>query len=178
MRILHQVEGSVLWLLEDNITAAKNLRLAAKTQGIAAERIVFAQRLPMPEYLTRHRIADLFLDTLPYNAHTTASSALWSGLPVLTCMGETFPGRMAAGLLDAIGLPELITSNADDYEALAIKLATHPEQMAAIKQKLTDNRLTYPLFNKTLYTQHIEAAYQAIYDRYQAGLAPDHIDYQ
>ncbi len=175
MRILHQVEGSVLWLLGENITAETNLRLAATARGIAAERLVFANRLPMADYLVRHRVADLFLDTSPYNAHTTASSALWSGLPVLTCVGETFAGRMAAGLLDAIGLPELITTTTEDYETLAVTFATHPQQLATIKQKLADNRLTYPLFNNALFTQHIESAFQAMFDRYQADLAPDHI---
>ncbi|MFI3219494.1 MAG: tetratricopeptide repeat protein, partial [Methylococcales bacterium] len=175
MRILHHVEGSVLWLLEDNATAARNLRLAATARGINAERIVFAQRLALPEHLARHRLADLFLDTLPCNAHTTTSDALWAGLPVLTCMGETFASRVAASLLNAIGLPELITSNHEDYEALAIQLATHPEQLASLKQKLADNRLTTPLFNTALFTQHIESAFQMMFDRYQADLTPDHI---
>jgi len=175
MRILHAVEGSVLWLLEDNDAVAENLRSEATARGINAERICFAKRLPMPEYLARHRIADLFLDTQPYNAGATASAALWSGLPVLACLGTTFAGRMAASLLKAIGLPELITANLADYETLAIQLATHPEQLAVIKQKLAANRLTQPLFDTALFTQHLEAAYQAMFDRYQADLAPDHI---
>ena len=179
MRVLNQVEGSVLWLSESSTDTVNNLQREAGKRGIAANRLIFAKRLPLlADHLARHRLADLFVDTLPYNAHTTSSDALWSGLPVITCTGEAFASRVAASLLNAIGLPELITHNEEDYEALAHKLATHPEQMAAIKQKLTDNRLTYPLFNTTLYTRHIEAAYQAIYDRYQAGLAPDHIDCQ
>jgi predicted O-linked N-acetylglucosamine transferase (SPINDLY family) len=175
MQILHQVEGSVLWLLEDNAVAAKNLRLAATARGIDAKRLIFAQRLALPEHLARHRLADLFLDTLPCNAHTTTSDALWAGLPVLTCMGEAFASRVAASLLNAVGLPELITTSAEDYQALAIQLASHPEQLAAIRQKLVDNRLTYPLFDTKLFTQHIESAYQAMMERYQAGLAPNHI---
>ena len=175
MRILHQVEGSVLWLLEDNSTVANNLRRAAIAHGIAGERLVFAQRLPMPEYLARHRVADLFLDTSPYNAGATASAALWAGLPILTYLGDTFSGRMAASLLYAIGLPELVTKNVTDYEALAIQLATHSEQLTVLKQKLADNRLTYPLFNTALFTQHIESAYQMMFDRYQADLTPEHI---
>ncbi|MEI6706792.1 MAG: tetratricopeptide repeat protein [Methylococcales bacterium] len=175
MRILHHVEGSVLWLLEDNAIAAKNCRLEAVARGINSERIVFAQRVALPEHLARHRLADLFLDTLPCNAHTTTSDALWAGLPVLTCMGEAFASRVAASLLSAVGLPELITSNHEDYQALAIQLATHPEQLAALKQKLADNRLTTPLFNTALFTQHIESAFQMMFDRYQADLAPDHI---
>jgi predicted O-linked N-acetylglucosamine transferase (SPINDLY family) len=131
--------------------------------------------MPSPDHLARHRLADLFLDTLPYNAHTTASDALWAGLPVLTRIGETFAGRVAASLLHAIGLPELITSTPQAYEALAIELATNPEKLAAIKRKLANNRLATPLFDTQLFTKHIEAAYAAMYERYQAGLAPDHI---
>jgi predicted O-linked N-acetylglucosamine transferase (SPINDLY family) len=176
MRLLHQIEGSVLWLSESNADATRNLQREATKLGISADRLIFAERLPLvSEHLARHRLADLFLDTLPYNAHTTSSDALWAGLPVLTCVDEAFASRVAASLLSAVGLPELITSNADDYEALAIQLATHPEQLAALKQKLATNRLTYPLFNTALFTQHFESALQAMFDRYQAGLAPDHI---
>lgn len=175
MRVLHHVEGSVLWLLEDNATATKNLRQEATVRGIDATRLVFAQRLALPEHLARHRLADLFLDTLPCNAHTTASDALWAGLPVLTCIGETFASRVAASLLKAIGLPELITTTLKDYEALAVQLAHHPEQLTAIKHTLADNRLNYPLFNTQLFTQHIESAYQIMFNRSQVGLAPAHI---
>ena len=125
--------------------------------------------------MTRHRLADLFLDTLPYNAHTTASDALWAGLPVLTCIGETFPGRVAASLLNAIGLPELITTKLEAYEQKAIDLAAHPEKLMAIKQKLAENRLTTPLFDTKLFTKHIEAVYTQMYQRHQTELAPDEI---
>ena len=175
MRILKQVESSVLWLLEDNPTAASNLRKEATTRGVNPERLIFAKRLPIAEHLARHRLADLFLDTLPYSAHTTASDALWAGLPVLTCLGETFAGRVAASLLNAIGLPELIAATPEAYEQMAIDLATHPEKLAVIKRKLAENRLTTPLFDTKLFTKHIEAAYIAMYERHQAGLAPDHI---
>ena len=121
------------------------------------------------------RLADLFLDTLPYNAHTTASDALWAGLPVLTQIGETFAGRVAASLLTAIGVPELITSTRHAYEDLAIELATNPKKLAAIKHKLADNRLTSPLFDTRRFTRHLEAAYTAMYERHLAGLPPDHI---
>jgi predicted O-linked N-acetylglucosamine transferase (SPINDLY family) len=131
--------------------------------------------MSVADHLARHRVADLFLDTLPYNAHTTASDALWVGLPVLTCLGGTFAGRVAASSLNAIGLPELVTTTLEDYERLAIELATNPEKLARIKRKLADNRLTTPLFDTKLFTKHIEAAYAAIYKRHQAGLAPDHI---
>jgi predicted O-linked N-acetylglucosamine transferase (SPINDLY family) len=125
--------------------------------------------------LVRHRCADLFLDTLPYNAHTTASDALWAGLPVLTCLGETFAGRVAASLLDAIHLPELVTTTLEDYERLALDLARNPDKLAGIKRKLAENRLTTPLFDTRLFTRHLEAAYTAMHERHRAGLAPDHI---
>jgi predicted O-linked N-acetylglucosamine transferase (SPINDLY family) len=139
------------------------------------ERLIFANRMPPSDHLARHRAADLFLDTLPYNAHTTASDALWAGLPVLTCLGETLVGRVAASLLRAIGLPELITTTPAQYERLAIELATNPERLASIRRRLADNRLTTPLFDTRLFTRHIEAAYAAMHARHQAGLAPDHI---
>jgi predicted O-linked N-acetylglucosamine transferase (SPINDLY family) len=175
MRILKAVEGSALWLLEDNATAAANLRREAAARGVDPDRIVFAGRLPLPEHLARHRCADLFLDTLPYNAHTTASDALWAGLPVLTCVGETFAGRVAASLLSALQLPELVTTTLEGYASLAIALATQPAEKARIKQKLADHRLTTPLFDTGLFTRHIEAAYTAMHERHAAGLAPDHI---
>ncbi len=174
MRILRQVEGSLLWLLEANVSAASNLEKEAVAQGVNTDRLVFAKPMPPPEHLARHRLADLFLDTLPYNAHTTASDALWAGLPVLTCLGETFAGRVAASLLNAVRLPELITTTLEAYEKMAIDLATHPEKMAAIKRKLTENRLTTPLFDTELFTTHIEAAYTMMYERYQADLLPNH----
>ena len=175
MRILRQVDGSVLWIIEDNAIAASNLRKEAVARGISADRLVFAKRMPLSDHLARHRLADLFLDTLPYNAHTTASDALWAGLPVLTCLGQTFPGRVAASLLNAIHLPELITTTLEAYEQMAIELATYPERLAATKHKLAENRLTTPLFDTKLFTKHIEAAYTVMYQRHQAGLAPDHI---
>ena len=175
MRILKQVEGSVLWLLEDNAMAANNLRKEATARGVNAERLIFAKRMPLSDHLARHRLADLFLDTLPYNAHTTASDALWAELPVLTCPGETFAGRVAASLLQSIDLPELIAPTLKSYEQLAIDLAVRPEILATIKRKLAQNRLTTPLFDTKLFTKHLEAAYTAMYERHQAGLAPDHI---
>lgn len=175
-RILNAVEGSVLWLSVTNPTAVANLRREIGARGLNPDRLVFARQLPlMGEHLARLRLADLFLDTLPYNAHTTAGDALWAGLPVLTCIGETFAGRVAASLLNAIGLPELITTTLKAYEELAIDLPMHPEKLAAIKNKLAENRLTTPLFDTKLFTKHIEAAYTAMYERYQAGLPPDHI---
>ena len=175
MRILKKVEGSVLWLFEDNKAVASNLRNEAAAREVDCERLVFASRVSPSDHLARHRCANLFLDTLPCNAHTTASDALWAGLPVLTCLGETFAGRVAASLLNAIGLPELITTTLEAYEQTAIDLAVHPEKLAIINRKLDENRLTTPLFDTKLFTKHIEAAYAAMYQRHQAGLAPDHI---
>jgi protein O-GlcNAc transferase len=178
IRILRQVEGSVLWLLEHNAATAANLRKEAAARGIAADRLVFAKLVPLSDHLARLRQADLFLDTLPYNAHTTASDALWAGLPLLTRVGETFAGRVAASLLHAIGLPELITRTQEEYERLALELATHRAKLALIKHKLAQNRLAAPLFNTQLFTRHLESAYEAIYDRYRAGLLPDHLHVQ
>jgi predicted O-linked N-acetylglucosamine transferase (SPINDLY family) len=175
MRILGRVAGSVLWLFHDNAAAAANLREAAPRHGVDAGRLVFAERQKLPEHLARHRLADLFLDTAPYNAHTTASDALWAGLPVLTRMGATFASRVAASLLTAIGLPELITTTLDAYEAKAVELATNHDALMTVKQTLARNRLTAPLFDTARFTGHLEAAYQATYARYQAGLPPAHI---
>jgi predicted O-linked N-acetylglucosamine transferase (SPINDLY family) len=175
MRILKAVQGSVLWLLQDNEFASKNLKKEAQERGVEASRLVFAKRHPLEEHLARHRQADLFIDTFPYNAHTTASDALWAGLPVLTLMGESFASRVAASLLTAIDLPELITSTQEHYEALAIELATNPAKLKAIKTKLEANRLTTPLFDTPRFTKHLEEAYAKMYERYHADLPPDHI---
>ena len=175
VRILKAVDKSVLWLFQDNPTAATNLQKEAALRGLDPARLVFATRMDLPQHLARHKAADLFLDTLPYNAHTTASDALWAGLPVLTCMGESFASRVAASLLNAIGLPELITQTPEDYEALAIELATNPGKLQSIKAKLAANRLSTPLFDTALFTKHIEAAYVQMNERYQADLAPEYI---
>ena len=175
MRILNRADASVLWLLEDNPSAAANLRVEAKRQGVDERRLVFAPRTPFSDNLARQRVADLFLDTLPYNAHTTASDALWAGLPILTCAGESFAGRVAAGILTALDLPELITFDAKTYEDRAVALATNPHEMEQIREKLARNRLSAPLFNAALYARQIESAYTRMYERSQAGLAPDHI---
>jgi predicted O-linked N-acetylglucosamine transferase (SPINDLY family) len=175
MRILRAVDDSVLWLLEDNAAAAENLKKEALSRGIDGARLIFAKRTSPAEHLMRHCNADLFLDTLPYNAHTTASDALWMGLPVLTLMGESFAGRVAASLLNAVDLPDLITRTPKEYEALAITLARDPERLWAIRSRLEMNRLTKSLFNTPLFTQNLEAAYIKMYERYQADLAPEHI---
>lgn len=176
MCILKRVEGSVLWLFAENQTAMANLKNEAGIRGVDPARLVFAGEMELPGHLARHRLADLFLDTLPYNAHTTASDALWAGLPVLTQVGSAFPGRVACSLLNAIGLPELITRSREEYEALASELALNPEKLTAIREKLAMNRLAAPLFDAPLYTKHLEVAYEAMYQRHKAGLPPDHIE--
>ena len=175
MRILKKVKGSVLWLFEDKGGAADNLRKEARRRGVDPGRLVFAQPLPADEHLARHRVADLFLDTLPYNAHTTASDALWVGLPVLTCVGEAFASRVAASLLSAVDMPELIATTSDAYEDLAIQLATSPARLSQLRKKLEHNRSVAPLFNTALFARHIEDACAQMYERYHADLPPDHI---
>ena len=175
MRILNRVRGSVLWLVASDEPVQKNLRKEARARGVDPGRLIFAERVPYAEYMSRLSAADLFLDTAPYNAGTTASDALWAGLPVLTCECDVFVGRMGASLLSAIGLPELVTATPQAYEELAVELTTSPEKLAAIKDRLVRNRLTTPLFDTQRFIRHIEAAYTQAYWRYQAGLAPDHI---
>lgn len=169
MRLLRKVEGSVLWLLEDNAAVPSNLRREAESQGVAIERIVFAKRAQLDQHLARHRLADLFLDTLPYNAHTTASDALWTGLPLLTCQGTTFPGRVAASLLHAVGLPELITYSAQEYEARALELAAAPARLAEIRTKLMRNRTRRPLFDADRFRRQLESAYMMMWNRQVRG---------
>ena len=176
MRILHAAPGSVLWLFEDNPAAARNLRREAQARGIAPERLVFAQRLPLDEHLARHRLADLFLDTLPCNAHTTTSDALWAGLPVLTCMGQSFASRVAASLLHAVGLPELVTESQASYEARAIELARDAAQLQGLRDTLRTNLPNAPLFDAQLQARHIEAAYAAMHERALQGLPPEVIE--
>jgi predicted O-linked N-acetylglucosamine transferase (SPINDLY family) len=176
MSILRSVEGSVLWLLEENALAAANLRAEAVRRNVSPDRLVFAQPLGLAQHLARLPLADLFLDTLPYNAHTTASDALWCGVPVLTRAGDTFAGRVAASLLHSVGLPGLITTTPREYEQLAIQLARDPARLHTLREHLTAIRGTASLFDTETYTRHLEAAYIAMYWRHTAGLAPDHLD--
>ncbi len=173
MRLLRDIEGSVVWIQAGDPIAAQNLRAAAVHRGVAGERIIIAPSVAAHEdHLARYRLADLFLDTLPYNAHTTASDALWAGVPVVTCVGSTFAGRVAASLLNAIGLPELITTSLADYEALALQLAREPARLAAVKAKLAEHRTAYPLFDTDRFRRHLEAAYVTMYERHQRGEPP------
>jgi predicted O-linked N-acetylglucosamine transferase (SPINDLY family) len=172
MRLLREVPGSVLWLLASNDFVEGNLRREAVARGVAPERLVFGPTMHLPDHLARHQNADFFLDTLPINAHTTASDALWAGLPVLTCLGETFAGRVAASLVEAVGLPEMIVSSLEDYEALALQLARSPERVAELKAKLARNRMKAPLFDIDRFTQGIESAYFQMAEIYRAGQPP------
>jgi predicted O-linked N-acetylglucosamine transferase (SPINDLY family) len=171
MRLLRQIDGSVLWLLEGNEVALQNLRREAERRGVPASRLVFAKRIAFDEHLSRHRLADLFLDTLPCNAHTTASDALWMGLPVLTCAGTTFAGRVAASLLSAAGLEELIAPSLADYESMALKFARDQSLLNAFRERVEFSR-SGPLFNTKLSTRHIEAAYAHMCERFQRGERP------
>jgi len=172
MRLLRAVPESVLWLLDSGVSAIVNLAREAAARGVAPERLVFAPRAALPEHLARHRVADLFLDTLPYNAHTTASDALWAGLPLLTCTGDTFAGRVAGSLLRAIGLDELMTTSLDEYEALALRLAREPEMLARLRARLEKNRLTHPLFDTDRFAGNIETAYRQMWETWKTGKPP------
>jgi len=172
MRLLKSVQGSVLWLLECNSWAKANLQREAKARDVESGRLLFAPRVPIEQHLARHRCADLFLDTLPYNAHTTASDALWMGLPVVTCAGETFAARVAGSLLHAAGMPELVTDSLAAYEAKARHLAMHREELNALREKLLRTRATMPLFDTERFALHLESAYQAMWRTCVTGHPP------
>ena len=176
MRLLERVPGSVLWLLESNAPAEQNLRREAQRRGVAPDRLVFAPTLPADEHLARHRLADLFLDTRPVNAHTTASDALWAGLPLVTCTDDAFASRVATSLLHAVGLPELAAHDPQEYEAIALRIATTPPLLAELSARLARNRGTHRLFDTDRYRRHLEAAYTTMWDRCQRALAPASFD--
>ncbi len=176
MRLLNKVEGSVLWLFHSNDWAVNNLRREAKARGVDPDRLVFAQRLVEKEHLARQKHADLFLDTFNVNAHTTASDALWAGLPVITRPGKQFAARVAASLLHAVGMTELVARSDADYEEIALDLALNPEKLADIRRKLAENRSTHPLFDSERYTRHLEAAFTQAYDLYREGKAAQDIE--
>jgi len=175
MRLLDSVPGGVLWLKGANPWAVRNLREEAQKRGVDPNRIIFAERVSMAEHLARHRLADLFLDTFHYNAHSTASDALWAGLPVITLAGQSFAARVAASLLNAIGLPELITHSASDYERLALELARDPQKLSALKAKLAGLKNGAPLFDTGRFTRNLESGYAQAYQRYFEGKIPAHI---
>ena len=173
MRLLRAVDGSVLWLLAGSDAATGNLRRAARARGVDPARMVFAPRVEMDDHLARHALADLFLDTLPYNAHTTGSDALWAGMPLITCTGGTFAGRVGTSLLHAAGLPELVTGSFAEYEALARNLALDPPKLGELKARLRSNRSTHPLFDTRRFARHIEAAYAQMWNLHQSGREPE-----
>lgn len=173
MRILKAAERSVLWLYQDNETAAHHLRQEAAARGIDPARLIFARFCPNPEHLARLKQADLVLDTLPYNAHTTASDALWVGVPVLTCRGEAFAGRVAASILSALGLEEMVMETYETYETMAVRLATDPQRLYDVREKIAHNRRSQPLFDTALYARHIEEAYKHMIERYLSGRPPE-----
>ena len=175
MRVLAQTPGSVLWLLADDVAATTNLKQEAVARGVAPDRLIFARRVSLDKHLARHRLADLFLDTFPYNAHTTASDALWAGLPLVTCMGETFASRVAASVLHAVGLPELVTHSLHDYEALALSLATDSTRHKAIRNKLASVGAS-PLYDTARTTRDLEWAYAEMVARRRRGAPPSDID--
>jgi predicted O-linked N-acetylglucosamine transferase (SPINDLY family) len=172
MRLLNEIDGSVLWLLGDNDGAIRNLKREAEARGILPARLIFAPRVAPDEHLARFSLADLFLDTLPYNAHTTASDALWTGVPVLTCMGEAFAARVAASLLKAAGLPELVTTTLAEYQALALELGRDRPGLKRLKERLALARDTCALFDTPRTTRHLEAAYYRMWQRSQDGEVP------
>jgi protein O-GlcNAc transferase len=172
MALLNAIPTSALWLLETNRFAAANLRREAHMRGVTPERLVFAPCIPLPQHLARYRLADLFLDTLPYNAHTTASDALWAGCPVLTMSGDTFPARVAGSLLRAIGLPELITTSLPEYKEMALRLAQDADLLAKLRARLLANRATSPLFSGEQFARGIEQAFETMYEIYAAGEEP------
>ena len=175
MRLLQNVDGSVLWLLESNKWVKANLLKEANARGVVSDKLVFARKTSHEKYLAQFRQADLFLVTFNYNVGATASNALWAGLPMSTKLGKGYTDRMVSSLIASIGLFELITTTEADYEELALELVTNPDLLAAIKQKLTANRLSKPLFNTALFTKHLENGYQQAYQRYCDGLEPDSI---
>lgn len=176
MALLKEIEGSVLWLLEDNDAVPEALRRHAAERGVDPSRLVFAPKCSLSEHLGRLRQADLALDCFPYTSHTTGSDALWAGVPLLALNGDTFAARVSGSLLRAVGLPELVTQSLEDYLALAIRLARQPGLLGAYRSRLAENRMTAPLFDSVRFTRNIEAAYRAIWQRHRAGLPPDHLD--
>ena len=175
MRLLGQIPNSVLWLAGTNDLARRNLAAEAEKRGIDPGRLIFTARVGMADHMARHRLADLFLDTFTYTGHSTASDALWAGLPVLTCPGKGIASRVAASLLTAIGLADLIAPTPQDYERLALELAQNPDRLAAVKKRLRDNRRHMPLFDTARFTRDLESGYGLAYARFLAGEVPGDI---
>jgi predicted O-linked N-acetylglucosamine transferase (SPINDLY family) len=178
MNILSNTSNTVLWLLKDNDLAAKNLLAHAEQHGVAKDRIFFADRRVPEEHLARHQHADLFLDTFPYNAHTTASDALWSGLPILTYVGNTFPGRVTSSLLSGLGVRELIVDSQEEYRDMAISFANNPLDLRSIRKKIESKKFTCTLFDTGQFTKKLESAFRLMHSRCVANLPPEHFKVQ
>ena len=176
MDLLKETPSSVLWLLESNRQAPANLRREAEKRGVDSSRLIFAPRLPLPDHLARHQLADLFLDTFPVNAHTTASDALWAGLPVLTLSGETFVSRVAGSLLQTLELPELVTFRPEDYKHRALQLSRDPEELAELRTRLRANRQTSPVFDVRRSARAIEKAFTIMHEIWRSGASPRSFD--
>jgi predicted O-linked N-acetylglucosamine transferase (SPINDLY family) len=176
IRILRQIEGSVLWLIKSGDTAERNLRAAAERRGVDPRRVIFADYVDHSHHLARNALADLHLDTFPYGAHTTASDALWAGAPILTRAGASFASRVCGSLLTTIGVPELITASAEDYEALAIRLARDKPMLAELRRRIAHGRAHSPLFDTARFCRHLETAYAAMVERSRSGQPPAEID--
>jgi predicted O-linked N-acetylglucosamine transferase (SPINDLY family) len=176
MRLLSRVNKSVLWLRKSNEWSEENFLKEAKKRNISTSRIIFADKIDMDEHLARHKYADLFLDTFNFNAHTTASEALWSGLPLVTKSGAGFASRVAGSLLKSLDLHELVTKSSKDYEDLIFELATNPLKLRVLRQKLMSNIISKPLFNSELFTKHLESSYLLVYQNYFQGRPPETIN--
>lgn len=175
MRLLEKVHGSVLWLMKLNEPAQRHLRAEAEKHGIDPQRLIFATRVPLVEdHLARYRVADIFLDTYPYNAHTTAADALFTGLPVVTYMGHVFQGRVAGSLLHTLDLVELVTHSLQEYESVALKLANHPKTLSKLKKKLADKCAHSALYDTEGFCRNVESAYITMWERFQRGLPAAH----
>jgi len=173
---LKKVPSSVLWLLKSNDLAEHNLKTEAEARGVDAERLIFADKIPKDRHLARTRLADLALDTRICGGHTTTSDALWAGVPVVTMLGGHFASRVSASLLTAVGMPELVTENLEDYEDLALRLSRQPVELAALKNRLAQNRLSEPLFDTPRFVRNLENAYRRMWEIYQSGKTPCQID--
>jgi predicted O-linked N-acetylglucosamine transferase (SPINDLY family) len=176
MRLMKRIDGSILWLIKDSDIGVNNLKKEAQKRGVEPDRIIFADKMSNDEHLARHRLADLFIDTFPYTAHTTCSDALWSSLPVVTRIGQSFASRVSASLLTAIGLSELITKTEKEYEELTFKIANNKSLLNEIKKKLTKNKPIKSLFNTKLFTKNIESAFVIMHERYHSNILVKNIE--
>lgn len=176
MSLLKETPGSVLWLYRSNEASEPNLRKEAEGRGVDPDRLVFAETLPKDEHLARYRLADLVLDTRICGGHTTTSDALWAGVPVVSVQGRHFASRVSASLLSAVGLPELVANDMDSYKKLALHLAQHPDELAALKEKLAQNRMREPLFDTARFVANLEKAYREIWRKYCTAEPPSYID--